>query len=181
MQMRGADRHFQLKVSFLDAARGVTRRLTLPGGKTLDVKIPAGMEDGKQIRLKRQGEPGSGGAPAGDALIEVKVEPHGFLTRKGLDIHVELPVTLQEAVLGARVPVPTIDGIVQLTVPKHANSGTTLRLKGKGIHPAGESAGDQYVKLRVVLPDPPDPALDHFLTSWTPATASDVRSRLKLD
>jgi len=130
---RGADRLYTLKVSFLDAAKGTKQRLTLPRGKTLDVTIPAAIESGQTIRLKNQGEPGRDGAPAGDALITVEVAPHPRFTRKGKDIHVEARVTLPEAVLGARIQVPTIDGAVSLKVPKGSNTGTTLRLKGKGI------------------------------------------------
>ncbi len=178
---RGGDQHFSLKITFLEAAQGATRRLSLPSGKTLDVKIPAGVEEGQQIRLKAQGEPGMGSGAAGDALIEVQIEPHAFFVRKGQDIHLELPVTVPEAVQGARITVPTIDGMVALTVPKNSNSGSVLRLKGKGIHAARSGAGDQYVKLKVVLPETPDPALERFIASWKPAVPYNVRARFTLD
>lgn len=179
---RGPDRTYAIRIGFLDAARGTKRRITLPNGKTLDVKIPAGIESGQQIRLRGQGEPGPHGAPAGDALIEVNVDPHAFFTRKGDDIHMELPITLPEAVLGARVQVPTIDGMVSLTVPKGANSGTVLRLKEKGV--AAERSGrrgDQYVKLIVTLPDTADPELEKLVRKWGKAGEYEVRRRFTLD
>ncbi|HYM30793.1 MAG TPA: J domain-containing protein [Candidatus Cybelea sp.] len=179
---RGSDLRYSLSVGFLESARGGTRRVSLPGGKTLDVKIPAGVGDGQQIRLKGQGEPGEGGAPAGDALVEVHVEPHPFFATKDHDVHVELPVSLQEAVLGAKIQVPTIDGMVSLTVPKGSNTGTTLRLKGRGLHDrAGSRRGDQYVKLKIVLPEPADAELERFAKSWSQGSGADLRSRFNLD
>lgn len=162
---KGADRKYAITVDFLDAARGTKRRITLPDGKELNVGIPAGIQEGQQIRLRGQGE--VGGLEPGDALIEVSVAAHAFFERRGNDIHVELPVTLKEAVLGAKVNVPTIDGMVTLTVPKGASSGTTLRLKGKGIQPKGATApGDQFVKLKIVLPKKADPALEKLAQGW---------------
>lgn len=178
---RGADRRYSLKIGFLESVRGGRRRLTLPEGKTLDVAIPAGIMDGQQIRLKGQGDPGAGG-PVGDALIEVQIEPHAFFVRKDFDLHLDLPITLQEAVLGARIRVPTIDGMVQLTVPKGSNSGTVLRLKGKGV-PKGkaDARGDQYVKLKIVLPEPPDPALEKLVSGWSRGRDYDVRAKFVVD
>ena len=178
---RGADRKYVLKIGFLDAARGSKRRITLPDGKLLDVTIPAGITDGQHIRLKNQGEAGTGGAAAGDALIEVQIEPHAFFTRDGNDVVVELPVTMGEALLGAKVDVTTIDGMVTVTVPKNANSGTKLRLKGKGIEDrkAG-SRGNQYVTLKVVLPSEPDAELEKFVQIWSEKHPYDVRGRFKL-
>jgi DnaJ-class molecular chaperone len=171
---KGADRNYALTVDFLDAARGTRRRITLPDGKSLDVNIPAGIQDGQQIRLRGQGEAGQGGE-AGDGLIEVTVSPHPFFERKGNDIHVELPVTLREAVLGGKVNAPTVGGMVSLTIPKSASSGTTLRLKGKGIHPKGaDAAGDQFVKLKIVLPKKLDPAVEKAVEAM--GDDSDVRS-----
>ncbi len=178
---RGSDRRYSLTVDFMAAAQGARRRITLPEGKTLDVNIPAGIVDGQQIRLKHQGEPGVGGGGAGDVLIEVRVEPHAFFTRKSDDIHLELPVTLAEAVLGARITVPTIDGMVALTVPKGANTGTQLRLKGRGIKNAKSGTrGDQYVKLKVVLPDRPDAALERFVESWAREHDYEVRAKYRV-
>ncbi|MFQ5955475.1 MAG: DnaJ C-terminal domain-containing protein [Kiloniellales bacterium] len=178
---RGADRQYTLKVNFLDAATGCRKRLTLPRGKILDVTIPAGIDDGQTIRLKNQGAQGQGGGPQGDALIEVQVEPHPFFTRNGRDIHVEAPVTLPEAVLGGEITVPTIDGAVSLKVPRGSNSGTTLRLKGKGIldRQSGKR-GDQYVELKVMLPDRPDPELERRIAEWAKDHDYDVRKKLRM-
>jgi DnaJ-class molecular chaperone len=164
---RGDDRAYQLSVPFLDAARGTRRRLALAGGKTLDVRIPAGIEDGQQIRLRGQGGEGHGGAAAGDALITVTVEPHERFRRDGFDIHLTVPVSLHEAVLGARIEVDTISGPVTVAIPAGANTGLQLRLKGKGIGAEGADAGDQYVRLELVLPPQPDAALRDFVANWT--------------
>ncbi len=161
------DMRFSLNVEFIDAAVGTKKRLTLPGGRSLDVNIPAGISDGQTIRLKGQGGQNPGGR-AGDALIEVKVKPHAKFCRDGNDIYIDLPVTLQEAVLGAKVEVPTIHDPLTVTVPKGSNSGSRLRLKGKGIAGAkGKPAGDQYVTLKVTLPKKPDAALEEFLKTWS--------------
>ncbi|MEQ8349486.1 MAG: J domain-containing protein [Sneathiellaceae bacterium] len=179
---RGADRTYAIRIGFLDSARGTKRRITLPSGKTLDVKIPAGIDSGQQIRLKGQGEAGPHGAPAGDALIEVNVDAHAFFTRKGDDIHLDLPITLPEAVLGSRIRVPTIDGMVNLSVPKGSNSGTVLRLKEKGV--PGDKAqrrGDQYVKLIVTLPDTADAELEKLIRKWGKDGEYEVRRRFVVD
>ena len=131
---RGQDVSYVLPVGFLDVANGAARTITLPEGKTLQVTIPEGAEDRQMLRLKGQGMPGFGGGPAGDAYVELHVEPHPFFHRKDDNIHVEVPVTLKEAVLGARIEVPTIGGPVTVTVPKGSNTGTTLRLRDRG-HP----------------------------------------------
>ncbi len=161
--MRGQDARYQLSVDFLDAAKGAVRRLTLPDGSTLDVTIPAGLRDGQILRLKGKGMPGIGNAPAGDALIEVSVRRHPLFKRDGNDIVIELPVTLKEAVLGAKVETPTLEGTVSLSIPPHSSTGTRLRLKGRGI-----AGGHQYVELKVVLPKAEEPELEAFLKSWTP-------------
>jgi DnaJ-class molecular chaperone len=182
--MRGADRHFNLKIGFLDAARGCKRRLTMPDGKQLDVTIPPGLGDGQQIRLRHQGDAGRNSGEAGDALIEVTVEPHAFFSRQGDDLHLELPVTLDEAILGAKVPVPTIDGMVAVGVPKGASSGTTLRLKGRGFPLKGgasDQRGDQYVKLKLVLPEKPNSALEKLIESWAKTNKYDVRAKYTVD
>lgn len=180
-QARGRDRKYSLDVSFLEAARGASRRLTLPGGKTLDVRIPAGLVDGQQIRLKGQGEAPPGGTP-GDALIEVSVKPHPLYTRKGDDIHIELPISLTEAVLGAKIKAPTIHGDVTVTVPEGSNTGRTLRLKGKGIdNRKSGGPGDQYVRLKIVLPDGKDPELQDFVRKWSRGESFDARADLKTD
>lgn len=173
---RGEDQRFMLEVEFEEAVAGATRRLTLPSGKALDVTIPPGIGDGQTIRLKGQGGPGRGG-PAGDALIEVKVRPHPTFRREGRDIYAEVPVALGEAVLGGKIEVPTVHGPVALTVPKGANTGTKLRLKGKGVAASRkEPAGDQYVVLKVVLPKAPDAELEEFVRGWAERKPYNPRS-----
>jgi DnaJ-class molecular chaperone len=168
MHLRGADVTYVAEVDFVEAAIGAKKRLMLTDGKTLDVTIPPGTEDGQTLRLKGQGLPGTGGGASGDAYIEVKVLPHPVFTRQGTDVHVELAVTLPEAVLGATVTAPTVDGPVSLKVPPESNTGSILRLKGKGIvDRATGKRGDQYVRLKVVLPDRADPDLKQFLETWS--------------
>ena len=162
--MRGQDAHYQLTIDFLDAANGTTRRVTLPDGRTLDVRIPAGVRDGQIIRLKGQGMPGIGDGAPGDALVEITVAPHPLFRREGDDIIVELPVTLQEAVLGTTLEVPTIKGAVRLTIPPNSGTGTRLRLRGRGI----DGKGHQYVELHPVMPPGEEPELAEFLKTWKP-------------
>ncbi|MEP7174038.1 MAG: J domain-containing protein [Aestuariivirga sp.] len=164
---RGPDAHYRLSVEFLDAITGATRRLTLPDGGTLDVTIPPGIQEGQILRLRGKGAPSRGEGEAGDALVEISILPHRFFTRVGDDIHLELPVTLGEAFLGANIKVPTPTGPVMLKVPKGSNTGSVLRLKGKGV-PRRGSAGDELVRLKVVLPTGPEPELDTFLSKWAP-------------
>lgn len=171
----GADRRYQLTIDFLDAVNGATKRITLPDGGSLDVTIPPGIQEGQTMRLRGKGAPSRGEGPAGDALVEISIRPHKFFVQQGDDIHVELPVTLAEAVLGARVKVPTPTGAVMVTVPKGSNTGTTLRLKGKGLARKGGGHGDELVKLKVMLPAEPDPELESFLSSWTPKSSYDPR------
>jgi DnaJ-class molecular chaperone len=180
-RMRGDDRRYQLRVDFLDAINGAQKRLDLPGGKTLDVRIPAGLRDGQVLRLGGQGDQGVGGGPSGDALIEVHVEPHPLFRREADDIHMELPITIAEAVLGAKVAVPTVDGSVTMSIPADSNAGRVLRLKGKGAPKPGLKGerGDQYVALKIVLPEPADPELTAFLKDWGPTHRYDPRSKLR--
>jgi DnaJ-class molecular chaperone len=180
-KMRGEDRHYLLRVDFLDAINGASKRLDLPGGKSLDVRIPAGLRDGQILRLGGQGGEGMGGGPSGDALIEVHVEPHPLFRRDGDDIHLDLPVTIAEAVLGAKVAVPTADGNVTMSIPANSNSGRTLRLKGKGAPKPGLKGerGDQYVVLQVMLPDQVDAELTAFLKDWAPKHQYDPRGKLR--
>lgn len=176
---RGADVSYELTVDFIDAARGARKRLTLPDGRTLDVTIPPGTDDGQQLRLKGQGTGGLGGGPAGDAYIQIHVTEHPYFKRAGTDINVDLPITLTEAVLGGKITVPTIDGPVSMTIPKGSNTDSLLRLKGKGVPGGkGDARGDQYVRLKVVLPDPPDPELERFVEGWK--RDYDVRGKLGL-
>jgi DnaJ-class molecular chaperone len=169
LSMPGSDRHFTLIVDFIEAATGGKQRLSLAPDEWLDVTIPAGIENGQVLRLKGKGGPGFGGGEAGDALIEVHVTPHPIFRREGDDIHVDLPVALTEAVLGARVPVPTVTGTVTMSIPKGSDSGTRLRLRGKGVQRrrgGKDSAGDQYVTLKVVIGASDDPELAEFLQKW---------------
>jgi DnaJ-class molecular chaperone len=175
-KLRGADRAFTLTVDFLEAARGAKKRLSFDEGQTLDVTIPAGFADGQILRLKGKGEAGLNGGPPGDALIEVHVAPHPLFRRAGNDIHLELPMTIAEAVLGGKITVPTIDGNVNMSVPKGSDSGAVLRLKGRGIAPAGGSAGDAYVTLKLVLgAQKSDGELEKFLAEWAPRHPFDPR------
>jgi DnaJ-class molecular chaperone len=162
---KGEDFSAAVTVSFGEAATGGTRRVVLQNGEQIDVKIPPGVKDGQVVRVKGRGGAGRGGGPSGDILLSVSVAPHPWMTRDGNDIRMDLPVTLKEAVLGAKVPAPTLTGTVSLSVPPNSNTGTTLRLKGKGIA-AQDGAGDLYVRLVVSLPDKPDEALRTFLQGW---------------
>ena len=175
---RGADAHYRLSVAFLDAITGATRRLTLPDGGTLDVTIPPGIQEGQILRLRGKGVPSGGEGEAGDALVEISILPHRFFTRVGDDIHLELPVTLGEAFLGANIKVPTPSGPVMLKVPKGSNTGSVLRLKGKGI-PRRGGAGDELVRLKVVLPPGPDPELESFLSQWKPGKTYEPRKEMQ--
>jgi DnaJ-class molecular chaperone len=163
---RGQDLHFRLPIEFVESIAGADKRITLPDGGTLDVKIPPGLVDGQVLRLKGKGAPGSGKGGPGDALIEVEVLPDARFTRDGDNITLELPISLSEAVLGGQVRVPTPTGDVTMSVPKGANTGTTLRLRGKGAPRRGGGSGDELVKLKVVLPRPPDPELEAFVSNW---------------
>jgi DnaJ-class molecular chaperone len=158
-----------LEVDFLDAAKGAKKRVTMPDGKTLDVVIPAGLDAGQTLRLKGQGEPGVGGGPAGDVYVEVSVKPHAVFERQGDDIHIEAAITLREAVLGGRITAPTIAGDVSISVPRNSSSGAVLRLKGRGVARDGAPAGDQYVKLKIVLPEGGDAELEDFVRRWSGA------------
>ncbi len=170
--VRGADLRVSLQISFLDAARGASLQVTVPDGRTLRLSVPKGADTGTVLRLAGQGLPGSGeGALPGDLLASVDVLPHRFFRREGNDITLDLPVTLKEAVLGARVEVPTVEGPVALAIPPNATEGTRLRLRGRGI-----AGGHQYVVVRPVLPAAPDPALEAFMRGWTPKDATDPRA-----
>jgi DnaJ-class molecular chaperone len=162
-QPKGANVGYRLAVSFEDAAKLAAQRITLQGGKTIDLKLPAGVESGTQMRLAGKGEEGPGGP--GDAIVTIEVQPHRFYERVGDDIRLELPVTLSEAVLGAEVRVPTPDGAVMLKVPKGSSSGKTLRLKGRGFHKKPGGRGDLLVTLMVELPVDDD-ALIEFAKGW---------------
>jgi len=163
---RGRDLHFHLPISFVESVTGANKRLTLSDDGTLDVSIPPGLIDGQILRLRGKGTPGTGTGAPGDALIEVEVLSDPRFTREGDDISLEVPISLSEAVLGGRIRAPTPTGDVTMTVPKGSNTGTTMRLKGKGAPRPGGGYGDQFVKLKVVLPKPADPELEAFVSNW---------------
>jgi DnaJ-class molecular chaperone len=171
----GADVHAALTVTLPEAARGVTERLRLPTGKDVDVKIPAGITAGQQVRLKGQGMAGQGGA--GDVLITVSIAPHPVFTLEGADVRLDLPVTLYEAALGGKVRVPTLDKAVELTIPAWTNSGRTFRLKGKGF-PAKSGRGDLLATVRIMLPEKRDDELEALMKKWQAEKAYDPRKDL---
>jgi DnaJ-class molecular chaperone len=174
LRVRGSDRLFTLTVDFVEAATGAKKRVSLAPEEWLDVTIPPGINDGQVLRLRGKGGPGFGGGPAGDALIEVHVASHPLFRRDGDDIKIELPVSLAEAVLGARVAVPTVTGPVTMTIPKGSDTGTQLRLRGKGIQ-RERNPGDQYVSLKVVIGQSSDSELAEFLEKWAPRHPFDAR------
>jgi len=165
--VKGPDVRYTLEIDFLEAASGTKKRVTLPEGGVLDLSIPPGVSDAQVLRLKGKGAAGFGAADRGDALVEVRVRPHAQFQRSNDDILLEVPISIDEAVLGAKIEVPTIGGRVQLSIPKGTNSGRVFRLKGKGIKCAGRSeAGDQLVTVRIVLPDTIDDSLAYFFSEW---------------
>jgi DnaJ-class molecular chaperone len=172
---RGQDLHYRLPIDFVESIAGANKRLTLPDGGTLDVTIPPGLVAGQTLRLRGKGAPGAGTGGPGDALIEVEVLPDCRFTRNGDDISLELPISLSEAVLGGRIRVPTPTGDVTMAVPKGSNTGTTMRLRGKGAPRRGGGHGDQFVKLKVVLPKPPDSELEAFVSNWEKGKAFNPR------
>src|SRR6202166_615352 len=169
---RGQDVRYHLELSFLDAVNGGKQSIILPDGSTLDVNIPPGTRDGQILRLRGKGRPAPGEGPAGDALIEISVLLHPYFTRKGDDIYLDLPISLKEAVLGAKVKVPTPSGPVTVSVPKWSNTGRVLRLKGRGGPRPDGSKGDEYVTLKLMLPQKPDPKLEAFVAEWQPVEDS---------
>ena len=164
--MRGRDLRYSLEIDFLEAALGAKKRVTLPESGSLDITVPQGVVDGQVLRLKGRGAPGRRGEP-GDALVEIKVRPHPIFKRVDDDITLEVPITLDEAVLGAKIEVPTIAGRVQLTLPKGTSSGRIFRLKGRGVNNTTTGrVGDQLVTVRIVLPETIDDELSYFLSEW---------------
>ena len=172
---KGADILYRLPVRFEDAATLAEQRVTLNGGKTVAIKLPKGVEEGTKIRLAGQGQPGPGGN--GDAIVTISIQPHRFFTRDGDNIRLDLPVRLDEAVLGAKVKVPTVDGAVMMNITPGSTSGRTLRLKGKGFTGKNGQRGDQLVTLMVDVPKD-DEALKRFVESWDGKGASNPRSGL---
>ena len=174
----GADTRYRLSVDFLEAVNGTNKRVTLPDGATLDIAVPAGAKDGQVLRLRGRGEPGSGGGPGGDALIELEVRPHRLFRRDEDDIRLDLPISLSEAVLGGTIEVPTPTGPVRMSVPKGASSGKVMRLRGKGVPRPNGSRGDMYVQLQIVLPEN-DPELAAFVRNWGAGRAHNPRQNME--
>jgi DnaJ-class molecular chaperone len=174
----GADLRYTMELPFLDAARGAKTRITLPGGGMLDVQIPQGTVDGQTLRLRGKGAPGYGGGPPGDALVTMTVHPHPVFRRDGDDILITLPITIDEAILGAKVPVPTIDGTVSLSIPSGASSGRILRLRGRGVRRGKSEPGDQRVELKIMMPARVDDPLRSFMKTWQETNAYDPRAGL---
>ncbi|MGZ5876864.1 MAG: DnaJ C-terminal domain-containing protein [Bradyrhizobium sp.] len=172
VRRRGADVRYHLTLDFLDAINGGKQQLTLPDGSSLDVAIPPGIRDGQVLRLRGKGRLGLNGGPAGDALIEIEVRAHPLFQRVDDDIHVDLPVPLADAVLGGRISVPTPTGPVTMRMPKWSNTGSVLRLKGKGVPRPDGKRGDEYVALKIVLPEKPDPELERLIARWRSGKAA---------
>ena len=170
---KGPDNAYRLKVPFVDAATRKDQRITLSDGKTIDLKLPAGVEDGTQMRLKGKGEPGPGGH--GDAIVTISVDRHSFFSRDGHDVRLDLPISLKEAIEGAKVKVPTVDGPVMLTIKPKTSGGTTMRLKGKGFSRKDGSRGDQLVTIEIQLPEDTT-ELEKCLEGWQ--DSSNPRSKL---
>ncbi len=163
---RGEDLHYRLAITLAEAIKGGQKRVTMPGGGVLDVTIPAGMIDGKVLRLSGKGAPGAGTGGPGDALIEIEVLPDARFTQDGADLTIDVPISLAEAVRGGKIRVPTPTAVVEMTVPAYSNSGSKLRLKGQGAPIGGSKRGDEYVRLSIVLPKKPDLALEAFVDEW---------------
>jgi len=174
----GQDQRYHMKVSFTEAALGGKKQVQMTDG-VLNVTIPQGIEDGKTIRLKGKGQPGYGGGPAGDALIQIAVAADPVFSRDGLNISLTLPITLYEAALGGKVEVPTLHGMVGLKIPKGSRTGQTMRLKGRGIEIRSGKKGDQMVTLSVQMPEVIDDDLAVFLESWKGKNAYDPRKKMK--
>ncbi|MGY6660773.1 MAG: DnaJ C-terminal domain-containing protein [Glycocaulis sp.] len=175
---KGADLRTEVRISLPEAVLGTKKRLSLPGGRALDVTIPAGVNDGQVLRLKGQGHGSLSGGPPGALLVEIRIAPHPHFRREGDDIRLDLPISLKEAVLGGQVRAPTLDGDVEVRIPAGASSGAVLRLKGRGAPKSGGQRGDQLIRLMVDLPSG-DPELEEFAESWRPPTGYDPRRRLK--
>ena len=175
---RGQDVRYTLDIEFLEAITGTKKRVNLPEGGMLDLVVPEGVDDGQVLRLKGKGQANPRGGEAGDALVEIKVRPHPEFKREGQDLLYELSISIDEAVLGARVEVPTATGRVQLTIPKGTSSGTVFRLRAKGVRSMTTGAsGDQLVTVRIVLPQTIDDTLSYFMSEWRQKNAYDPRSK----
>ena len=172
---KGANADLITAVSLEDILNSGKAQVTLPSGKTVNVTLPKGVVEGEKIRLKGQGYPGDQGGPAGDALIEVRFKTHKLFDVKGSDLHLDLPITLYEAILGAKIRTPTLTGAVNLTIPENTSSGKTMRLKGKGLPTKNGGHGDLLVKIQIMLPPHGDDELDTLMKAWREITPYRVR------
>ncbi|WP_269583397.1 J domain-containing protein [Roseibium sp. Sym1] len=169
-KQKGSNAEIVARVSLEDIVNSGKTQVTLPSGKTVNVTLPKGVVEGEKIRLKGQGHPGENGGPPGDAMVEIRLKPHKLFEVKGSDLHLDLPLTLYEAVLGAKVRTPTLSGAVSLTIPANASSGKTMRLKGKGLPTKNGGHGDLLVKLQIIMPPHGDDELDTLMKAWKEIT-----------
>lgn len=177
VRINGADVSYSLRVSFMEAVRGITKHVSMTSGKRLKVTIPPGTRHEQILRLKRQGMAGVGGGTDGDALVEILVDDNEVFRIENDDICMDLQITLSEAILGGRVEAPTIDGTVNVSIPTHSNTGSVLRLRSKGMTRKDNSRGDQLIRLMIILPDKPDPELTKFINTWKPSGAYSARKK----
>jgi len=177
---KGLDISYQVTIGFEEAITGSSRRLQLNDGRNVDIKVPVGIKDGQVIRLSGQGGPGVGGAPKGDALVEVRVSSHPYYRREGDDIHLELPISVDEAVLGGDILVPTPTGRLTIRIPRNSSTGKRLRLKGKGVQ-RKDLVGNMYVSLKVVLPDVRDLKLEKLIKEWKVQDGDKIRKNAGLN
>ena len=177
-RMQGEDITYELPLEFLEAVNGGTKRITLADGSTLDLRIPPGTRDGQILRLRAKGGAGAGNGP-GDALVRLRVHRHPYFKRNADEIELEVPISVREAVLGAQIDVPTPTGRVRLSVPRRANNGMRLRLRGKGVLRPDGSRGDEFPILRIVLPEGGDPELEAFVQRWTAGKNHNPREHLE--
>ncbi|WP_299811418.1 J domain-containing protein [uncultured Roseibium sp.] len=167
---KGRNAEIVARVSLEDMVNSGKTQVTLPSGKTVNVTLPKGVEEGEKIRLKGQGYPGENGGPAGDVMVEIRFRPHKLFEVKGSDLHLDLPLALYEAVLGAKVRTPTLSGAVNLTIPANSSSGKIMRLKGKGLPTKTGGHGDLLVKLQIVMPPNSDDELETLMKAWKEIT-----------
>lgn len=167
---KGKNAEIIARVSLEDIVNSGKTQVTLPSGKTVNVTLPKGVEEGEKIRLKGQGHPGEHGGPAGDVMVEVRIKPHKLFEMKGSDLHLDLPLTLYEAVLGAKVRTPTLSGAVNLTIPPNTSSGKAMRLKGKGLPNKNGGHGDLLVKPQIIMAPHSDNELDTLMKAWKEIT-----------
>lgn len=178
-RQKGLDISYQITIGFEESITGSTRRLTLNDGRSVDIKVPEGIRDGQVIRLSGQGGPAFGGGPKGDALVEVRVADHPYYRREGLDIMLDLPISLDEAILGGDIQVPTPKGRLTVRIPKNSSTGKRLRLKGKGVK-RGAELGNMYVTLKVMLPTERDPDLERLIKQWNAGNGDALRKKAGL-